>query len=49
MGAVLKLMMLVAWLTNVFVCFIHSQWLLFWVGMLIFPVGVVHGAYLWFT
>lgn len=37
-----------AWVTHVIVCIKASAWVLLVFGCLFFPVGVVHGAGVWF-
>jgi len=37
-----------AWLTHIFTCFAYSMWGFLIAGALFFPVGILHGFYLWF-
>ena len=38
-----------AWLTHVFTCFAQGMWLLLLSGAIFFPIGILHGIYLWFV
>jgi len=38
-----------AWLTHLFFCFSHAAWGFLIAGAVFFPVGIIHGFYLWFT
>ena len=37
-----------AWLTHIFFCFSHAAWGFLIAGALFFPIGILHGFYLWF-
>jgi hypothetical protein len=37
-----------AWLTHVFTCFAQGLWGFLIAGALLFPIGILHGFYLWF-
>ena len=37
-----------AWLTHVFACFAANLWGMLFVGAIIFPIGILHGIWLWF-
>lgn len=37
-----------AWLTHIFTCFAHAMWGFLVAGALFFPIGILHGFYLWF-
>ena len=39
----------VAWLTHIFTCFSHAMWGFLVAGAIFFPIGVLHGFYLWFS
>lgn len=36
-----------AWLTHVFTCFSQSLWGFLIAGAFMFPIGILHGFYLW--
>jgi hypothetical protein len=38
-----------AWLTHVFTCFLTAAWGFLIAGAIFFPIGILHGFYLWFT
>jgi len=37
-----------AWLTHVFTCFAQAAWGFLLAGAVFFPIGILHGLYLWF-
>ena len=37
-----------AWFTHIFACFAHGMWGFLIAGALFFPIGILHGLYLWF-
>lgn len=37
-----------AWLTHIFTCFAQGLWGFLIAGALMFPIGILHGFYLWF-
>jgi hypothetical protein len=37
-----------AWLNHVFTCFSEGLWGFLIAGALLFPIGILHGIYLWF-
>ena len=39
---------LAAWLTHVFFCFANAAWGFLLAGAIFFPIGILHGVYLWF-
>lgn len=39
---------IVAWFTHIFTCFSQSMWGFLVAGALFFPIGILHGLYLWF-
>jgi hypothetical protein len=41
--------LIVAWLTHIFVCFGNSMWGFLLAGAIFFPIGILHGFYLWVT
>lgn len=40
---------LMAWLTHVFTCFSKGLWGFLVAGAIFFPIGILHGIYLWFN
>lgn len=38
-----------AWLTHIFECFAGAMWGFLIAGAIFFPVGILHGIYLWFN
>jgi hypothetical protein len=44
----LSLLMLVAWLTHIFVCFQRHYYGFLIAGAIVFPIAVIHGIGLWF-
>ena len=48
MGYAFGLACLAAWLTHVFTCFAQGLWGFLLAGALVFPIGILHGFYLWF-
>ncbi|CAB4140129.1 hypothetical protein UFOVP405_16 [uncultured Caudovirales phage] len=49
MGWFIGLTLFFAWLTHVFTCFAAGMWGFLIAGALFFPIGILHGMYLWFT
>jgi hypothetical protein len=39
----------VAWLNHIFTCFSQEMWGFLIAGALFFPIGILHGFYLWFS
>lgn len=37
-----------AWFTHVFTCFSEGLWGFLIAGALVFPIGILHGVWLWF-
>lgn len=37
-----------AWLTHIFYCFAEGAWGFLVAGAIFFPIGLIHGIYLWF-
>lgn len=48
-GVALVVAMIAAWLTHVFTCFITASWGFLIAGAIFFPIGILHGLYLWFS
>lgn len=38
-----------AWLTHIFNCFATDSWGFLIAGAIFFPVGILHGIWIWFT
>jgi hypothetical protein len=38
-----------AWLNHIFTCFSEEMWGFLIAGALFFPIGILHGMYLWFN
>jgi hypothetical protein len=38
-----------AWFTHIFTCFADGLWGFLLAGAVFFPIGVLHGFYLWFV
>ena len=36
-----------AWFTHIFTCFAQSLWGFLVAGAILFPIGILHGFYLW--
>jgi len=37
-----------AWLTHIFTCFSDGLWGFLLAGAIFFPIGILHGIWLWF-
>ena len=48
MGYLISFACFAAWLTHVFTCFSQSLWGFLLAGAIMFPIGILHGFYLWF-
>lgn len=48
MGYAIGIACFIAWLTHVFYCFSATAWGFLIAGALFFPIGILHGFYLWF-
>ena len=46
-GVGLVILMIAAWLTHVFTCFITAAWGFLIAGAIFFPIGCVHGTGVW--
>ena len=40
--------LIVAWFTHIFFCFATAAWGFLVAGAIMFPIGIIHGAWLWF-
>jgi hypothetical protein len=49
MGEIIGLMCVAAWLTHIFTCFGTGLWGFLVAGAIFFPIGILHGIYLWFN
>ena len=49
MGAIIGFLCFAAWLTHIFTCFAHGFWGFLVAGAIFFPIGILHGFYLWFN
>lgn len=49
MGWIIGITCLLAWLTHIFTCFAQGMWILLLSGAIFFPIGILHGIYLWFV
>jgi hypothetical protein len=49
MGEIIGLMCVAAWLTHIFTCFGTGLWGFLVAGAIFFPIGILHGFYLWFN
>lgn len=38
-----------AWFTHIFTCFAQAMWGFLVAGALFFPIGILHGFFLWFN
>jgi len=47
MYQIIGLLCFFAWLTHVFTCFAQGLWGFLIAGALLFPIGILHGIYLW--
>lgn len=48
MAAFIGLSCFVAWLTHIFTCFSEGLWGFLIAGALLFPIGILHGFFIWF-
>ena len=48
MGYLFVIACFIAWLTHIFTCFEQGLWGLLVAGAIFFPIGILHGFYLWF-
>lgn len=47
-GITIALAFVGAWLTHIFTCFSEGLWGFLIAGAVFFPVGIVHGVWVWF-
>jgi hypothetical protein len=48
MAQIIGLLCAAAWLTHIFTCFAQGFWGFLVAGAIFFPIGILHGFYLWF-
>lgn len=48
-GIAFILSVIAAWFTHIFTCFTTGDWGFLIAGALFFPIGVIHGFWLWFV
>lgn len=41
------LTLMAAWFTHIFTCFAQGLWGFLLAGAILFPIGILHGFYLW--
>jgi hypothetical protein len=49
LGGVLIFATVAAWLTHIFTCLADGLWGFLIAGAILFPIGILHGLYLWFN
>jgi hypothetical protein len=49
MGEIVLGICFIAWLTHIFTCFSYAMWGFLVAGAIFFPIGILHGFYLWFN
>lgn len=49
MGWIIGMGCLLAWFTHIFTCFSYGMWGFLLAGAVFFPIGILHGMYIWFT
>lgn len=47
-GVIITLIFFAAWLNHILTCFAEGLWGFLIAGALFFPIGVIHGIWLWF-
>jgi hypothetical protein len=47
-GVILGLLAFGGWLTHIFTCFAEGLWGFLIAGAIMFPIGILHGWWLWF-
>jgi hypothetical protein len=48
LGVVVTFTFLAAWFNHLFTCFSESMWGFLIAGAIFFPIGIIHGFWLWF-
>jgi hypothetical protein len=49
MGWFIGITVTLAWLTHIFTCFAQGFWGFLVAGAIFFPIGILHGFFLWFS
>ncbi len=47
-GLTIEFLSITAWFTHLFYCFSAAAWGFLVAGAVFFPIGIIHGVYLWF-
>lgn len=47
-AALVIIVIVLAWMTHIIWCFTNAAWGFLLAGAIFFPIGVFHGAWLWF-
>lgn len=47
MAYIITILSIFAWLTHIFYCFGNAAWGFLMAGAIFFPIGILHGFYLW--
>jgi hypothetical protein len=48
MAGLIGITCFIAWLTHIFTCFSAGLWGFLVAGAIFFPIGILHGFWLWF-
>ena len=48
MAGLIGITCFIAWLTHIFTCFSAGHWGFLVAGAIFFPIGILHGFWLWF-
>jgi hypothetical protein len=48
MGSIFGWLCIAAWFTHIFTCFAEGMWGFLLAGAFFFPIGILHGFYIWF-
>jgi hypothetical protein len=49
MAWIIGLTLFAAWLTHILTCFADGLWGFLIAGAIFFPIGILHGVFLWFA
>jgi len=47
-GCLIMFVPIIAWFNHIFTCFSEGMWGFLIAGALFFPIGMLHGMWLWF-
>jgi hypothetical protein len=47
MYQIIGIVLFASWLTHIFYCFGHAAWGFLLAGAIFFPIGILHGFYIW--